>query len=89
MDDSDDPLTGWLTNDLPVDIEVYYQNPGCGTQIPELPADQSRVQARDECTVCQDSTVPPVVGSQGTATDEAIHIRRVLLTRRPATQLDL
>ena len=31
VDDSDDPLTSWLTKDLAVDSEVNYQNPGCET----------------------------------------------------------
>ena len=44
--DNDDPLTSWLTNDLPV-VKGNSKNPGCGTQIPKLPTVQSRVQARD------------------------------------------
>ena len=86
MEDIDDPLTSWLTNDLPVDTEINYQNPGCGTQLPELPTDQSRLQARDGCTVGDVSTV---VGSQGTATDDAINLRRGLRTRRSPTLHDL
>ena len=41
VNDSDNPLTRWLTNDLSVDTEVNSQNPGCGTQTQELRIDQS------------------------------------------------
>ena len=37
VEDSDEPRTSWLANDLQVDAEVNSQNPGCGTQIPGLP----------------------------------------------------
>ena len=35
-EDSDDPLTSWLTNDLPVDTGVNSKNRGCWTLNPEL-----------------------------------------------------
>ena len=62
------------------------QNPGRGTQTRELRIDQSRVQARGECTVGDGSTD---VGRQGTAADDAINLRRRLRTRRPPTLPDL
>ena len=86
VEDSDDPLTSWLTNDLPVHTEVNSQHSGCGTQIPELPTDQSQVEARDECTVGDDSTV---VDHQGMATDDAISLQRGLRTRRTSILLDM
>ena len=39
VEDSDDPLTSWLTSDLAVDTEVNSQHPGCWMHIPELPID--------------------------------------------------
>ena len=46
VEDSDDPLTSWLTNDLAVDTEVNYQISRCGMQTPELPTDQFRANYR-------------------------------------------